>query len=53
MVLTTSEDFSFEVEAAADAAMQAWEILMPRFQKPLIHAKPAQKWVRVEKIFEA
>ena len=54
--LQASEDFSFEAKAAADAAnpaMQAWEPLMSRFQEPLVHAKPGEKWVRMEKIFEA
>ena len=33
--------------------MQRWEELMNRFQKPLQEAGPGEKWVRMEKIFEA
>lgn len=55
LVLTTSDEFSLETKAAADAAsaiMQKWEELMWKYQKPLPCAKPGQKWVPMEKIFE-
>jgi L-rhamnose mutarotase len=55
MVLTTTDNFSLEAKAAADSAsevMQNWEKLMWKFQKPLSFAKPGQKWVSMEKIFE-
>jgi L-rhamnose mutarotase len=32
--------------------MRKWEELMWKFQKPLPHARPGEKWVRMEKIFE-
>lgn len=56
MVLQTTDDFSFEQKAALDKAnpaMQAWEELMWRFQKAVPQAKPGEKWVLMEKIFEA
>jgi L-rhamnose mutarotase len=55
MVLRTTDDFSFEAKAATDQAnpkMQAWEKLMWKFQKPTPQAKPGEKWVLMEKIFE-
>ena len=55
MVLETADDFSFEAKAAADAAnpkVQEWEKLMWRFQKPLPQAKPGEKWLLMEPIFE-
>lgn len=55
MVLRTTDNFSFEEKAALDrdnAKMQAWEDLMWRYQKPLPQAKPGEKWILMEKIFE-
>lgn len=55
LILTTTDDFSLEVKAASDAAhpaMQKWEAFMWKFQKPLPFAKPGQKWVPMEKIFD-
>ena len=56
MILKTTDDFSLEAKAAADSEspeMRKWEELMWRFQKPLPHARPGEKWIRMEKIFEA
>ncbi|HEX4038648.1 MAG TPA: L-rhamnose mutarotase [Acidobacteriaceae bacterium] len=55
MTLETSDDFSFDAKAAADAAnpkVQQWEKLMWNFQKPLPQAGPGEKWLLMEKIFE-
>jgi L-rhamnose mutarotase len=55
MVLHTTDDFSFEAKASSDLAnptMRAWEKLMWKFQKPIPQAKPGEKWVLMEKIFE-
>jgi L-rhamnose mutarotase len=55
MILQTTVDFSLEAKMIADSAspeMQKWEELMWKFPKPLPHAKPGEKWVRMEKIFE-
>jgi L-rhamnose mutarotase len=56
MILHTTDDFSFEAKAAsnrADSRMQEWEALMWKYQKPVPAAKPGEKWVLMEKIFEA
>ena len=55
MVLRTTDDFDFDSKAAIDGAnekMREWEDLMWRFQKPVPQARPGQKWVLMEKIFE-
>jgi len=55
MVLETTDDFDLDAKAAADSAnpeMRKWEELMWKFQKPLPNARPGEKWVRMEKIFE-
>ena len=55
MVLRTTDDFSFAAKSEADLAntrMQAWEALMWKYQKPVQGAKPGEKWVLMEKIFE-
>ena len=56
MVLQTTDDFSFEAKAAQDQAnssMCKWEELMWNFQQPVPLAQPGEKWVLMEKIFEA
>jgi L-rhamnose mutarotase len=55
LILETRDDFSPDAKAAADSAnivMKRWEELMWKYQKPLPFAKPGQKWVPMEKIFE-
>jgi len=55
LILKTADDFDLDAKAAADNAnpeMRKWEELMWKFQKPLPHARPGEKWVRMEKIFE-
>jgi L-rhamnose mutarotase len=55
MVLRTTDDFSFESKASTDRAnakMQEWEELMWKYQQPTPQAKPGEKWVLMEKIFE-
>jgi L-rhamnose mutarotase len=55
MILQTTDDFSLDAKAAADAAnadMQRWEELMGKYQKPLPFGQQGQKWVPMEKIFE-
>ena len=55
MVLRTTDNFALDAKREADeanSAMQRWEKLMWKFQKPLPQAKPGEKWVRMEKIFE-
>ena len=55
MILETSDDFTFEKKAAMDADnahIQEWEQLMWGYQQPLPHAKPGEKWVLMEQIFQ-
>lgn len=55
MVMDVNEKFSFEAKAKADSAnpkVREWEELMWRFQKPLPDAKPGEKWILMEKIFQ-
>ncbi len=55
MILTTTDDFSWETRQAANANsadLRRWEELMWKYQKPLAFAQSGEKWVRMEKIFE-
>jgi L-rhamnose mutarotase len=55
MIMEVSDAFSFEAKATADAAnpkVQEWEELMWKYQKPLPGAKPGEKWLLMEKIFQ-
>ena len=55
MIMETEDDFSFERKATLDAAnpkVQEWEELMWKFQQPLPGAKPGEKWMLMERIFE-
>lgn len=54
MIMETTDDFSFEKKAAMDARnekVQEWENLMWRFQQPLPFAKPGEKWMLMNRIF--
>ena len=55
MVMEVSEQFSFEAKARADREnpkVREWEELMWKFQKPLAEAKPGEKWLLMERIFQ-
>lgn len=55
MLLKTTDEFSLESKAATDAKdakIQEWEQLMWKYQKPLPQARPGEKWIPMEKIFE-
>ena len=55
MIIEADENFSFEKKAAMDdsnAKVQEWETLMWKFQQALPWAKPGEKWMLMEKIFE-
>lgn len=55
MILETTDDFSFAGKDAGDQAnpkVREWEDLMWKFQKALPQAKPGEKWLLMEKIFE-
>ena len=55
MVMETDDHFSFEIKAAMDstnAEVQKWETLMWGFQQPLPWARPGEKWILMEPIFQ-
>jgi len=55
MIMETKDDFSFENKSNADAInikVQEWEQLMWKYQQALPHAKPGEKWILMNKIFE-
>ena len=54
MILETTDEFSFEAKAAADAAdprVREWEKLMWNYQQSLPNTAAGEKWVRLTKIF--
>jgi len=55
MVMETTDAFDPQAKADQDAAnpkVQQWEELMWKYQKPLPHAKPGEKWMPMDKIFQ-
>jgi L-rhamnose mutarotase len=55
MIMEVTEAFSFEAKSAADARnekVQEWEQLMWHFQQPLPFARPGEKWVLMDRIFD-
>ena len=55
MIVEADEDFSFEKKTAMDEGntkVQEWENLMWTYQQALPWAKPGEKWMLMEKIFE-
>jgi len=55
MIMETDDSFSFERKAQADAAnptVQKWERLMWNYQQALPLAKPGEKWILMDKVFE-
>ena len=55
MIIEADESFSFEKKTAADTSnpkVQEWEKLMWKFQQPIPRAKPGEKWVLMNKIFD-
>ncbi len=55
MIMETKDDFSFEEKSKSDATnqkVQEWEKLMWKYQQSLPHAKPGEKWLLMDKIFE-
>jgi len=54
MIMETTDDFSFDAKAKADAAnakVQEWEQLMWKYQQALPTAKEGEKWMLMKKIF--
>lgn len=55
MIIETTADFSFEKKGKMDAdnsRVQDWEVLMWDYQQALPIAKPGEKWLPMERIFE-
>jgi len=55
MILEAGTDFSFEKKAALDAnnpRVQQWETLMWNYQQALPLAKPGEKWMPMDLIFQ-
>lgn len=55
MIIEADENISFERKSEMDAKnakVQEWEELMWKFQQAIPWAKPGEKWVLMEKIFE-
>ena len=55
MIMDTTDDFSFEAKAAADAAnpkVQEWENLMWNYQQALPMAQEGEKWLVMKPIFK-
>jgi L-rhamnose mutarotase len=55
MIMEVNDRFSFDAKADADRLnpkVQEWERLMWKFQQPLPQAKPGEKWLLMEQIFQ-
>ncbi len=55
MIMEVDETFSFERKNALDAAnlkVQQWEQLMWKYQQSMPFAKPGEKWVLMQQIFD-
>ena len=55
MIMETADDFSFERKAKLDAGnvkVQEWETFMWKYQQAIPWAKPNEKWILMEKIFD-
>jgi L-rhamnose mutarotase len=55
MVMETNDTFRLEEKAQQDALnpiVQEWEQLMWKYQKPLPFARPGEKWMLMERIFQ-
>jgi L-rhamnose mutarotase len=55
MIMEVDEGFSFEAKNRADESnpkVREWEELMWKFQQSLPQAKPGEKWLLMDKIFD-
>lgn len=51
MIADVADDWPRAVPVALAATDARWEAAMDRFQKPLPHAEPGEKWVAMNRIF--
>ena len=55
MIMEVDKNFNFEHKAQADTSnekVQEWEQLLWKYQQALPVAKPGEKWILMNKIFE-
>ena len=55
MIMEVNDSFSFEKKSKMDETnpkVQEWETLMSTYQQALPIAKPDEKWLLMEKVFE-
>ena len=55
MIMEVGASFSFEAKQRADKSnpkVREWEELMLKFQQPLTQAKPGEKWLLMDRIFD-
>ncbi|MEO8822650.1 MAG: L-rhamnose mutarotase [Ginsengibacter sp.] len=55
MIMETDENFSFEQKNEMDTTnpkVQEWENLLWKYQQALPGAKPGEKWILMDKIFD-
>ncbi|MOA46166.1 L-fucose mutarotase [compost metagenome] len=55
MIMEVDNTFSFDRKSKMDAVnekVQEWEALMWKYQQPVPGAKPGEKWIMMDRIFE-
>ncbi len=55
MIIEAKDDFSFEKKLQMDSANpknEEWETLMWNYQQALPTAKPGEKWMQMDKVYE-
>jgi L-rhamnose mutarotase len=55
MIMEVNDTFSFDRKSSMDAVnekVQEWETLMWKYQQPIPGAKPGEKWIMMDRIFE-
>ncbi|MFA4867684.1 MAG: L-rhamnose mutarotase [Pedobacter sp.] len=55
MIMEVNDTFSFDRKSNMDAVnekVQEWETLMWKYQQPVPGAKPGEKWIMMDRIFE-